>query len=187
MDKKSISGLLAQLISKNEPKDDAAKAEGAGVETAVNEFLSGEGELHETTRAAVTRGGTPAAPPTPPRGAARPVGVRSVGARNAGSGAASDVAKLLSSKFGLSPAIANLIAPLLVKLVPSIGQAAGTPAGAQSAGSETAAKPKARRKAKPKTVSEASKKAKKKTAAKPKKPAAKPAAKKKTPAKSGKK
>ena len=186
MDKKSISGLLAQLISKNEPKDDAAKAEGAGVETAVNEFLSGEGELHETTRAAVTRGGTPAAPPTPPRGAARPVGVRSVGARyhpdggtgSAGSGAASDVAKLLSSKFGLSPAIANLIAPLLVKLVPSIGQAAG---------SSAAAKPKARRKAKPKTVSEARKKAKKKTAANPKKPAAKPAAKKKTPAKSGKK
>ena len=179
MDKKSISGLLGQLISKKEPKDAAAGAEGAdalkaaaglaggGVETAVNEFLNGQGELHETTRAAVTRGGTPA------------------GARSAGSSAASDVAKLLRSKFGLAPAIANLIAPLLVKLLPSIGQA--TPAGAQSAGGKTAAKPKARRKAKPKTAasakSEASKKAKKKTAAKPKKPAAK----KKTPAKAGKK
>lgn len=167
MDDKSISGLLAQLISKNEPKDSAAESgpladtlkraaglAGGGVESAVNEFLSGQGELHETTRAAVMRGGTPA----------------------------SDVAKLLSSKFGLAPAIANLIAPLLVKLLPSIGQAA------HSAGGETAAaKPKARRKAKPKTAasakSEASKKAKKRTAAKPKKPAAKPAAKKKTTAK----
>ena len=171
MDKKSISGLLAQLISKPGKKDSAAEPEsagqgssplvdtlktaaglaGGGIEPAVNEFLNGQGELHETTRAAVTRGSR---------------------------SAVSDVAKLLTSRFKLAPAIANLIAPLLVKLLPSIGQ---------SAGGESAPKPKARRKAKPKTSSSAKteasagkKKAKKKTSDRPKTSASKPAAKKKT-------
>ena len=170
MDEKSISGLLSQLISNTDKKDSAADKvsaggennflvetlktaagmAGGGIEPAVNEFLNGQGELHETTRTAVIRGS---------------------------STAASDVAKLLTSRFNLAPAIANLIAPLLVKLLPSISQAYG---------GETAAKPKARRKARPKTSSSAKteastskKKPKKKTSPRPKTSAAKPAAKKK--------
>lgn len=73
----------------------AADKIGGPLATAVDEFLAGKGELHETTRAAITRG----------------------------SGSAlGDVAAALIEKFSLSSPTAKLIAGLLVKLMPALGK-----------------------------------------------------------------
>ena len=142
MDEKSIAGLLSQLIPDSienslglgtahpgEPdtrlveslKAIAGQA-GGSLEPALNEFLGGQGELHEATRAAVVRGGA---------------------------SSATDIATLLKTRFNLSPLIANLIAPLLVKLLPAVGQAAGSETAAKSK-PRRKAKPKTPSSAKPK-------------------------------------
>jgi len=113
MEEKSLTDLLANLIpAENEnmnkaDEDDAGSQYGllaAGLkalaaqsgglgETVVNEFLKGEGDLHERTRAASVRG----------------TGI-----------AESDVTAFLVEKFNLSTTVARLIAPLLLKLLPSV-------------------------------------------------------------------
>jgi hypothetical protein len=145
---------------------------GGPLEDAINDFLSGKGELHETTAAAVTRGGC---------------------------SAVSDVGSVLEKQFDLNPAIAKLVASLLVKLVPSLKKAKKAkprrkPKTAASAKKETTAKKKAKKKttAKPAAKKKTAAKTSKKTSAakaKPKKKAsaAKPAAKKKTTVKKAKK
>ena len=115
MDEKSISDLLAQffpdaagenLQTDKDQADDQSNLlaeglkaivgqSGGALGTAVNEFLSGQGALHETTRTALTR---------------------------SSASAASEIATFLTTQFKLPPVTANLIAPLLVKLVPSIGK-----------------------------------------------------------------
>jgi len=70
---------------------------GGPLATAVNEFLSGEGALHETTRAALTQG----------------------------SSAVNEVAAFLTTNFKLSSTAATLVATLLVKLFPSIRKVTG--------------------------------------------------------------
>lgn len=175
MEEKSLSNLLSQLIPDdlekslglggNQSGQEAANLAGslrsiagqAGgpLEGAINEFLSGQGELHTATRAAASSGTT---------------GVKSI-------------IDLLTSRFKLSPAIANLIAPLLVKLLPALANQQSKETEKES-GKDTA-KPKPRKK--PKSKSESSskkettsgKKKPKKEAPKKPKPAAKPAAKKK--------
>jgi hypothetical protein len=144
-------------------------ASGGPLENAINEFLSGKGELHETASAAVTRGGD---------------------------SAVGDVGSVLEKQFDLNPAIAKLVASLLVKLVPSLKETKKAkprrkPKTASSAKKETSAKKKVKPKtpaAKKKTASKTSTKT---TAskAKPKKKtsAVKPAAKKKTAVKKAKK
>jgi hypothetical protein len=143
-------------------------ASGGPLENAINEFLSGKGELLETTAAAGNRGG---------------------------GSAVSEVGSILEKKFDLNPAIARLVASLLVKLVPSLKKAKKSkprrkPKTAASAKKETTAKKKAKKKtaAKPADKKKTAAKTSKKTTsakAKPKKKtsAAKPAAKKKTTAK----
>jgi histone H1/5 len=123
---------------------------GGPVETAVNEFLSGEGELHETTRAAITRGG---------------------------SSAVGEIAAFLTAKFKLSSTVATLVATLLVKLFPSISKLAGKKTAAKKK-PRRKAKAKTKPAAKKKTAS-SKKKAKKKTSARPKTTAKKSTAKKK--------
>lgn len=192
MDEKSIPDLLSQLlpdaIEKNldlgEKKADEQKAiitdslklvagqSDASLEEAVNEFLSGKGVLHETTAAAITRGGD--------------TGL-------------SDLVNLLTTKFKLSPTIAKLIASLLLSLQSSSKKKPRPkPKAASSKEKETSStkkKPKkktpvSKKTAKKKTSSKpkpgsSQKKAKKKTPAKPKKTTAKPAAKKKPASKTG--
>jgi len=123
---------------------------GVPLETAVNEFLSGEGELHETTRAAITRGG---------------------------SSSVSEIAAFLTDKFKLSSTVATLVATLLVKLFPSIKKLTGKKTAAKKK-PRRKAKAKTKPAAKKKAAS-SKKKAKKKTTAKPKTTAQKSAAKKK--------
>lgn len=148
-----------------------AGTSGGPLEDAIREFLSGKGELHETTAAAVTRG----------------------------SSAVGEVGSVLEKQFDLNPAIAKLVASLLVKLVPSWKETKKAkprrkPKTAASAKKETTAKKKAKKKtaAKPAAKKKSTAKTSKKTSAakaKPKKKAsaAKPAAKKKTTAKKAKK
>lgn len=82
----------------------AAVGPGGALETAVNQFLSGEGTLLETVRSASTRrGGSPV----------------------------SEVAAWLSDKFDLNRTAAKLIATLLVKLFPSITQLTGKTAASK--------------------------------------------------------
>jgi hypothetical protein len=142
----------------------AIGSSGGALENAINEFLSGKGELHDTAAAALSR---------------------------KGGSAVSDVESVLEKQFDLNPAIARLVASLMVKLVPSLKEAKQAkprrkPKTTASAKKEAAAKKKAKKKtaAKKKTTTPASKK-KTSAKAKPKRKAAgeKPAAKKKTAAK----
>jgi hypothetical protein len=169
MAEKSLSDQLSQLINDTpeiepapvEEKADAqpdvlvdslkaiaGQSDGA-LETALDEFMSGKGVLHETTRSALTRGGD---------------------------SALTEVVKLLTSQFKLSPAVAKMIASLILKLQLS---------GGNETGKEATTKKKPRRKAKPKTsaAKKETSSAKKKAAAKAKKAAAKAAAKKKAASK----
>ena len=165
MDEKSIAGLLSQLIpdsienslglgntSPGEPDNrlvESLKAiagqAGGSLEPVLNEFLDGQGELHEATRAAVARGGTS--------------GVTAI-------------ATLLKTQFKLAPAIANLIAPLLVKLLPAVGQLAGSDAPAKPK-PRRKAKPKTSSSAKPKKKTSTRPKASASKPAAKKKPSAK--------------
>lgn len=72
---------------------------GEAVGKEVSEFLNGKGTLLETTRTAVARGG---------------------------SSAVTEVAELLTDKFGISPPLARIVATLLVRLFPSISKLTGT-------------------------------------------------------------
>lgn len=155
MDEKSILNLFSQFTQSpaenegktgesNQPLVDVLKSVsgqfGAPLQEAVSQFLSGTGELHEATRAAA--------------------------ARNSKS-AASEVAKMLTSRFNLSPVIANLVGSVLVNLLPSLGKQFAS-------GSAKEEKPRPKTKPKPKPVSSA-KKTDKKTSAKPKTSSSKPA------------
>ena len=190
MDEKSIPDLLSAMVSgtevnasaqdENEPdkQNDTLVTSLKAVtgqfdeplEEAVNEFLRGKGILHETTAAAITRGGD---------------------------SGLSDVVTLLTSKFKVSPSIAKLIASLLVNLLPATKKKSRKkPKSTASKEQETsktrkkpkkktaASKPAAKKKptSKPKPGS-TQKKAKKKATPKPKKTASKPAGKKKPAAK----
>ena len=130
----------------------AAGQSGGLVDKAVNEFLTGEGDLLDTTRSAVTRS--------------------KASAKN-------EVAKFLETKFKLSPVAAKLISMLLLKLLPAISELTGAdaaekkkPRRKKKPKTSTSAKTEAGAKKKPK---------KKKTTTKPKTTASKPAAKKKKP------
>jgi len=182
MAEKSLSDELSHLMSdtpalkpekaeaeSDQPKDALAESlmavageKNEALETALEEFLSGKGALHETTRLALTRGES----------------------------GLSEVIALLVKQFKLSPAVAKLIASLILKLQPSTG--GGTPAKkkprrkskpktAASAKKEAAKKPKkkpiAKAKKKPASTAKKPKKTAPKTAAK-KKPASKTARKK---------
>ena len=167
MDEKSIAGMLSQLIpdsienslglgnaSPGKPDNrlvESLKAiagqAGGSIEPALNEFLSGKGELHEATRAAALRGGT---------------------------SSAAEIASLLITRFNLAPALASLVAPLLVNLLPALGQSAGGAATATPK-PRRKAKPKASSSARPKAKASTRPKASVSRPAAKKKPAAKPA------------
>ena len=66
---------------------------GAGAQPVLDQFLSGQGELAEVTRAAAASGST---------------------------SALNKVINLLTTTLKLSPAIAKIIAPILLKLAPSL-------------------------------------------------------------------
>lgn len=182
MDEKSLSDLLSQLIpdgSEAEPGKGEAQLDeqkgsmeeilkavagqsGGSAESAVNEFLNGEGELFETTRTALATDRK---------------------------SAESEVAAFLKTKLKLSSFAAKLIAMMVVKLFPSITDLTGDEAPpkkkprrkkrktSSSAKTETSSKKKPKKKttARPKTSSS-------KPAVK-KKPAAKTSKKKTTPKK----
>lgn len=118
MDEKSLGDMLSKIITDAVEKPEgennaaaepvsplvqglksAAGLAGGEVQNAVEEFLSGKGDLLDTTRTAVERGGT---------------------------SANSVVAAFLQEKFKLSPTLAGIIAPLLVRLFPAIGNLTGT-------------------------------------------------------------
>jgi outer membrane biosynthesis protein TonB len=195
MDNKSLSDDLSQFISgatENKPAPmgeniderrgflvDSLKVlaglSGESLETAVNDFLGGKGELHEATQTALTRGGD---------------------------SALSDVGSLLTKQFNLSPAIANLVASLLVKLMPSLQEkdtTGKTKPRRKSKTTSSAKKAVSRKKPKKKTSASkpaakkkpSSKTSKKETSAKTKPnkktSASKPAAKKQAASKTGKK
>jgi len=122
MDEKSLPDLFSQMIpdeledslglggkSSAEQNNNiliaslkaAAGQSGGLVDKAVNEFLTGEGDLLDITRSAVTRS--------------------KASAKN-------EVAKFLETKFKLSPVAAKLISMLLVKLLPSISELTGADA-----------------------------------------------------------
>ena len=172
MDEKTLSDQISHLMndtpeiepgsseeSTDEKKDilaeslktAAGQTDGA-LDAALDEFMEGKGVLHETTRAAITRGGS----------------------------GLTEIIKLLTSQFKLSPAVAKVIASLILKMQSSVSK---------ETAKDSTAKKKPRRKAKPKTASSAkkkpssSKKPKKKTTAKAKKTTSKKPAKKKTVAK----
>ena len=128
------------------------------VGTAVNEFLSGKGALHETTRTALTHG--------------------------SGS-AVREVVSFLTTQFKVSSSAAKLIAPLLVNLLPSIGKETGKDTVAKKR-PRRKVKPKTASHARTETGS-SKKKPKKKTLARPKKSASKPETKKKPSSRVGKK
>ncbi len=179
MDDKSLSDQLSNLFPTPDqnaaPQDEAipsaergllvdslktlAGQAGAGAQPVLDQFLSGQGELAEVTRAAAASGST---------------------------SALNKVINLLTTTLKLSPAIAKIIAPILLKLAPSLGNQAAAketekePAEKKKPRRKTAANSK-------KETSSSKKKTDKKSTAKPKKTPAKPAAKKKPAAKSSKK
>lgn len=175
MDDKSLSGLISQILpddmeqamglGKARPAEDnniliaslkaAAGQSGGLVDTAVNQFLNGEGDLLATTRSAVTRS--------------------KATAKN-------EVAVFLEDKFKLSPAVAKLIAMLLVKIFPAISQLTGESTATKKKPRKK--KPKTSSSAKT-TASSKKKPKKKKTTSKPNTTASRPAAKKKKPAAKG--
>lgn len=185
MDEKSLPGLLANLVSgvaadqpgaageeevgpnQNLVETLKAVAELAGgpVQASVDEFLGGEGELAETTRAAAARG--------------KP--------------AVDEVAAILMKQFNLSAPVARLIAGLMLKLAPGLGKTVKkeapakkkprktkpkTSASAKKKPASSAKKPKKKTAAKPKT-STSKPAAKKKSTSKTAKKSAKSTAKKK--------
>ena len=118
MDEKSLTSMLSQLIpdgTEVEPGEEgeipdeqksglveilkaAASQSGGSAESAVNEFLNGEGDLFETTRTALATDRA---------------------------SAESQVADFLMTKLKLSSFTAKLVAMLAVKLFPSIAKLTG--------------------------------------------------------------
>jgi len=135
----------------------AAAKSGGPVKAAVNEFLNGEGDLFEATRAATT---------------------------HSEASAESEVATFLTTKLKLSPFAAKLIAMLAVKLFPSIGKLTGSGTTAKK---KTRRKKKAKTSSSAKTTASSKKKPKKKTTTQLKKKTSKSAAKKKPSSTSSKK
>ena len=177
MDDKSLSDQLSNLFPAPDqnaaPPDEAipsaergflvdslktlAGQAGEGAQPVLDQFLSGQGELAEVTRAAAASGST---------------------------SALNKVINLLTTTLKLSPAIARIIAPILLKLAPSLGnQAAAKETEKEPAEKK---KPRRKTAANSKKETSSKKKADKKTSSKPKKTPAKPAAKKKPAAKAKK-
>jgi hypothetical protein len=190
MDEKSLPDQISQLmndtpeikpdssVEKTDEQKDvlldslksvAGESDGA-LEAALDDFMNGKGILHETTRSALTRGGT----------------------------GLSDVITWLVKQFKLSPAVAKILASLILKMQPSGSQDTAKESttkkkprrktkpkavsSAKKKKKKTTAKPKktaARKKAASKTKPRSSKKTTTKPAAK-KKPAAKTSKKKTT-------
>jgi hypothetical protein len=170
MDEKSLSDQISNLMNDTPEMDASPGEENTGeqkdilvdnlkaavgqsdgaLDAALDEFLDGKGVLHEATRSALTRGGD---------------------------SALTEVIKLLTKQFKLSPAVAKMIASLILKLQSS---------GSGETAKESTSKKKPRRKTKPKTAQKetsSAKKAKKKITAKAKKSTSKTTAKKKTASK----
>ncbi len=123
MDEKSLPDIFSQLLPddlekalglEQDSSDEqnnilvaslkaAAGQSGGLVESAVSQFLNGEGDLHSATRTAITR---------------------------SRSTAESEVAACLTTQFKLAPFTARMVAMLLVKLFPSIGKLTGAAAPA---------------------------------------------------------
>ena len=170
MDEKSLSDQISSLMNDtpdvdsspveadtDEQKDILAESlrsatgqtDGA-LDAALDEFLNGKGILHETTRSALTRGGS----------------------------GLEEVIKLLTSQFKLSPAVAKVLASLILKMQSSTGQDAKAKKKPRrkskpKAAASTKKKPSSAKKPKKKTTAKAKKTAskkpaKKKTAAKTK-------------------
>jgi hypothetical protein len=114
MDEKTLPDQISHLMNdtpKNEPgpgdentdakkdilveslKTEAGQTDGA-LDAALDEFMEGRGVLHETTRAAITRGGS----------------------------GLNEVIQLLTSQFKLSPAVAKIIASLILKMQSSVSK-----------------------------------------------------------------
>ena len=113
MDEKSLPDLLANILPDEVEKTLNLDGENTGTQDdmvaallkasagefgkpfgqAVDEFLAGKGELHETTRAALVRG----------KGTAK-----------------SDITEFLTSKLNIPAPVANIIAGMLLNLVGSI-------------------------------------------------------------------
>jgi len=173
VDEKSLGDMLSKIISdeveqkETQPQEvqssalveglkSAAGLAGGDVQGAVEEFLGGKGDLLDTTRAAVERGGT---------------------------SAKSVVAAFLQEKFKLSPTLAGIIAPLLVRLFPAIGKLTGTSTAADKPKPRRKKKPTAST-AKPAASSKKKPKKKETATAKPKKKKT-PGTTKKKPKRSG--
>jgi hypothetical protein len=142
----------------------AGQTDGA-LDAALDEFLDGKGVLHETTRAALTRGG----------------------------GGLNEVIQLLTKQFKLSPAVAKMIASLILKLQPSGSKETAKESTAKKK-PRRKTKPKtakketiSAKKAKKKTTAKAKKSTSKTKPRSTKKTASKATAKKKTSTKTGKK
>jgi len=185
MDERSLSDLLSQVIQNAAAKETAQNEAvpeaqedmlmesvrtlsgtgNEGLEKAINEFMSGKGDLLETTQGALTRG----------------------------SSATNEVADFLEKKFQLSPTIAGLIAALLLKMAPSLGKILGDKPAKKKprkkTESKTSKKPKSESSSKkPKKATSKPKKATskpKKATGKPK-TTTKPATKKKSTSKTSK-
>jgi hypothetical protein len=135
-----------------------AGASGGPLQTAVAEFLGGNGELLEATRSASSK---------------------------AKKTAREELAAFLTSRLKLSAPLAKLVAPMLLKLFPVLGKSLGKDTVEKPAAKpkpKPAAKPKTKPKKKPKTTekekpaaSTTKKKPKKKPVTKPKTTAKKPA------------
>jgi hypothetical protein len=110
IDEKTLSDQISHLMNdtpENEPgpgdentdakKDilvESLKTEAGQTDAALDEFMEGRGVLHETTRAAITRGGS----------------------------GLNEVIQLLTSQFKLSPAVAKIIASLILKMQSSVSK-----------------------------------------------------------------
>lgn len=128
-----------------------AGAAGGPLQTAVEEFLGGQGDLLEATRAASGK---------------------------ASKTAKDELTAFLVSKLNLSPMVAKLVAPMLLKLFPVLGKALDAGAAEKPAAKpkpKPKTKPKSKTPEKEKPAATSKKKPKKKPAAKPKTPAKKPA------------
>jgi hypothetical protein len=132
-----------------------AGASGGTLQTAVEEFLGGKGELLEATRSASSK---------------------------ANKTAKEEVAAFLAKNLKLNPTLAKLVAPILLKLFPVLGKTVGGKDTTEKPASKPKPKPTTKPKTKPKKK-KTSEKEKPATSTTKKKPKKKPVAKPKTTAK----
>jgi len=130
-----------------------AGASGGALSTAIEDFLSGKGELLEATRSASSK---------------------------AKKTAREEVAAFLTKNLKLSPTLAKLVAPILLKLFPVLGKTVGGKESTEKPASKPKPKPKptTKPKTKPKKKKKTSEKEKPAAGTTKKKPKKKPAAKK---------